>query len=215
VREFADTRLWCLHHIGPDDVHPAPDFATAQAWADYANAELCKGFEDISRFVVAIWPWAPESHADNLSHSIAGWTLPTPAPSDQAVNFDMSPHDDPEFVAAWLKMEERCYLWSEGNIEKAHLGWLMARAALSGDAPAFSDRAGLIEAFQKLRTTAVLLLNNSEGCAANHYGGDMQVFGMPQWLVDCRADIELATSLIASAAPTAPTLTAGEGGGDD
>ena len=76
-----DTRLWCLHHIGPDDVHPAPDFATAQAWANYAN-EAYSGFADISRFVVAVWPWSSSAHAEGLQEAIEGWSAPvkdTPA----------------------------------------------------------------------------------------------------------------------------------------
>lgn len=70
-----DTRLWCLHHIGPDDVHPAPDFATAQKWADWANRRFAE-HSDLSRFVVAIWPWSAERHAEGLAKSIEEWTLP-------------------------------------------------------------------------------------------------------------------------------------------
>lgn len=75
-----DTRLWCLHHIGPDDVHPAPDFETAQKWADWANRRFAE-HSDLSRFVVAIWPWSAERHAEGLAKSIEEWTLP-------AVGFD-------------------------------------------------------------------------------------------------------------------------------
>lgn len=71
-----DPRLWCLHHIGPDDVHPAPDFATAQKWADWANRRFAE-HSDLSRFVVAIWPWSAERHADGLAKSVEEWTLPT------------------------------------------------------------------------------------------------------------------------------------------
>lgn len=70
-----DTRLWCLHHIGPDDMHPAPDFATAQKWADYSNRAFAK-YADISRFVVALWPWAAATHAEGLEQSIKDWALP-------------------------------------------------------------------------------------------------------------------------------------------
>jgi len=72
---MSDQRLWCMHHIGPDDVYPAPDFATAQKWADWANDAFAE-HADISRFVVAVWPWDAESHAAGLDESIAGWTLP-------------------------------------------------------------------------------------------------------------------------------------------
>lgn len=73
-----DQRLWCLHHIGPDDVHPAPDFATAQEWANHAN-EFSQQYAGISRFVVAVWPWTAKLHADGLEASIADWS-PVPAP---------------------------------------------------------------------------------------------------------------------------------------
>ena len=71
----SDTRLWCLHHIGPDEVHPAPDFDTAWRWAEWANKRFADA-ADISRFTVAIWPWSPGRHADGIANSIADWTLP-------------------------------------------------------------------------------------------------------------------------------------------
>ena len=43
------------------------------------------------------------------------------------VDFDLAPENDPEFMAAWFQMQRRGYQWSEGNIAKAHLGWVMAR----------------------------------------------------------------------------------------
>lgn len=70
-----DTRLWCLHHIGADDIHAAPDFETAQAWANWANGQFAE-HADISRFVVAVWPWTADDHAENLPRSIAEWTVP-------------------------------------------------------------------------------------------------------------------------------------------
>lgn len=69
-----DTRLWCLHHIGPDEVHPAPDFATAQRWVDWANTTFAE-HADISRFVVAVWPWSAEKHRNGLKWAIMQWTL--------------------------------------------------------------------------------------------------------------------------------------------
>lgn len=47
--------------------------------------------------------------------------------------------DDPAFIAAWRLMEARGYQWSDGNIEKAHLGWLMARASQSRELAALRD----------------------------------------------------------------------------
>jgi len=80
-----DTRLWCLHHIGADDVYPAPDFATAQKWADWANRHFAD-HADISRFVVAVWPHAAESHAAGLDRAISEWTVPNEPPSVNASN---------------------------------------------------------------------------------------------------------------------------------
>lgn len=70
-----DTRLWCLHHIGADEVHPAPDFSTAQTWADWANKQFSE-HADISRFVVAVWPHSAERHAAWLIKALDEWTLP-------------------------------------------------------------------------------------------------------------------------------------------
>lgn len=42
----------------------------------------------------------------------------------------------------------------------------------------------------KARTSALLAIQNSEGCAASHYGHDHEQHGMPGWLKDCRADVE-------------------------
>lgn len=70
-----DTRLWCLHHIGADEVYPAPDFATAQKWADWANKRFSE-HADISRFVVAVWPHNADRHAAWLIKALDERTLP-------------------------------------------------------------------------------------------------------------------------------------------
>lgn len=77
----SDTKLWCLHHIGADEVHPAPDFETAWKWAEWANKRFADA-ADICRFTVAIWPWSPEGHADGLAKSVEDWTVPE-APFDE------------------------------------------------------------------------------------------------------------------------------------
>ncbi len=43
---------------------------------------------------------------------------------------------------------------------------------------------------RKARTSALLAIQNSEGCAVNHFGGDHELHGMPGWLADCRMDVE-------------------------
>ncbi|MFK4871615.1 hypothetical protein [Novosphingobium sp. ZW T3_23] len=93
-----DTRLWCLHHIGPDDVHAAPDFATAQTWANQAN-EFSQEYAGISRFVVAVWPWTADDHAENLPRSIAEWTVP-------AASLPAASEGEP---AAWLVVSSSSY----------------------------------------------------------------------------------------------------------
>lgn len=46
-----------------------------------------------------------------------------------AILADESPaDDDAAFVTVWLQLEARGYLWSESNVEKAHVGWQLARA---------------------------------------------------------------------------------------
>ena len=62
-----------------------------------------------------------------------------------------------------------------------------------------ADKARIAElerAGETLRREAFLQLQNSEGCAANHYGGDCNQFGMPQWLIDSRFRIETAATVI-------------------
>lgn len=58
--------------------------------------------------------------------------------------------DDFEFSVAWQKMEAKGYQWSEDDIEKAHLGWLMAR-----DNPPASV-AAMIEALKAMVDEAVI-----------------------------------------------------------
>lgn len=73
--------LWCMHVIGPDDVHAAPDKETAQNWADWLNAEAAKsaamiGEDDpMVKATVAPWPYSAESHADDLPRAVAIFAL--------------------------------------------------------------------------------------------------------------------------------------------
>jgi hypothetical protein len=72
-------RLWCMHVIGPDDVHAAPDQQTAQAWADELNASIARRMSEMEpdedtpsvRAEAAEWPWSPEAHAENLAKGLA------------------------------------------------------------------------------------------------------------------------------------------------
>lgn len=101
-----DTRLWCLHHIGADDIYPAPDFATAQNWADWANTHFAD-HADISRFVVAVWPHAASNHAAGLENSVRQWTVPAEATVKQSLTVGERPNPDwPAATAALVALAE-------------------------------------------------------------------------------------------------------------
>lgn len=76
------TELYCLHVLGMDDVHPAPDRKTAQLWATqwtlfwHDQHPDPHPFDPIVSYVVAPWPWDDESHAAGLAQSIADNTFP-------------------------------------------------------------------------------------------------------------------------------------------
>lgn len=80
------TILWCCHVRGPDDVHAAPDYATALAWADMLTemdrAATHDGngvFGNLTPFMNAVpapWPWSAEAHAADLPKSIAYFSPP-------------------------------------------------------------------------------------------------------------------------------------------
>ncbi len=55
---------------------------------------------------------------------------------------------------------------------------------------------GLKAALKELRLTSVILLQNAEGCAVNHYGADFSLHGEPGWLRDCRISIKKAEALL-------------------
>lgn len=73
--------LWCMHVVGPDDVHAAPDFWMALAWATEINAALGKravvenwaADEHMPHTyaVPARWPWSAELHAEDLAKGLA------------------------------------------------------------------------------------------------------------------------------------------------
>jgi hypothetical protein len=73
--------LWCLHVLGPDDVFPAPDRATAQLWAaqwtlwNLRHDPNPDGLDPVVNWAVAPWPHSSETHADGLASSIAANTF--------------------------------------------------------------------------------------------------------------------------------------------
>ena len=75
-----------MHVIGPDDIYPAPDHATAVQWCAYLNSEIAPKVPSVLCVAVpAIWTGTAEEHADGLAEAIKGWAVPTaPAPSSLA-----------------------------------------------------------------------------------------------------------------------------------
>lgn len=57
----------------------------------------------------------------------------------------------------------------------------------------------LLEALESMVREASMLLQNAEGCAANHYGEDFELHGEPQWITDSRARIVQARAAISKA----------------
>ena len=86
--------LWMMHVIGPDDIYPAPDHATAVEWCAALNASTPKN-DVLCVAVPAIWIGTPEAHAEGLSEAVEGWTSPRqrPAPT-AAVEASGSERDD-------------------------------------------------------------------------------------------------------------------------
>lgn len=67
--------LWCLHIVGPDDVHPAPSREHAQRAADLFNAAFADK-RDLMHAVASPWPHTPASHAKSVDRFIADWMVP-------------------------------------------------------------------------------------------------------------------------------------------
>ena len=69
--------LWCCHVRGPDDVLPAPDYATALRWADLCleiDRVTARENDDNWPYLSAVpapWPHSPALHAEYLPKSEA------------------------------------------------------------------------------------------------------------------------------------------------
>lgn len=78
-REGVD--LWCMHILGPNEVHAAPDFWTALAWASELSAAIAgRAIKENwaaddnylnTQAVAARWPWSAEEHAKCLTKELA------------------------------------------------------------------------------------------------------------------------------------------------
>lgn len=77
----AGVGLWCMHVAGPDDIHAAPDFWTALAWAAELNGFIAKRAiagkwaEDdnwpLTQATVQPWPGTAEDHGWRLAKELA------------------------------------------------------------------------------------------------------------------------------------------------
>lgn len=70
--------LWCVHIIGPDDVIAFPDKASAEREAALINDAMTRFIAvrepddnwPTLKAVAAVWPWSPETHAEDLARNI-------------------------------------------------------------------------------------------------------------------------------------------------
>ncbi len=133
--DVADTRLWCMHVSGMDEVHPAPDRATAQRWAARWTADFARRVPDpgpsdpVMNFTVQEWPWSPQKHADGLANSIAGNTWP-----------DDGDIDDLDSPAARLDMVHAALL---GIVENPSRAAALAKAGLDFITLTAAERAAM------------------------------------------------------------------------
>lgn len=74
-RKIGD-KLWCLHIIGPDDVHPAPSKEEAERAAMWVNAKFSDVKDVLIKAEVIEWPHSPESHSRSVSDFSKLWAIP-------------------------------------------------------------------------------------------------------------------------------------------
>lgn len=60
--------LWCVHVLGPDDVHAAPSKVEAERAAAHLSAywKSSRPDDDLVSFEVIPWPHSAESHAESV-----------------------------------------------------------------------------------------------------------------------------------------------------
>lgn len=65
--------LWCMHVIGPDDLHAARDYDdAARMVAELLAALAADGRSDVTCLpTVAVWPWGAEAHSRALAKTNA------------------------------------------------------------------------------------------------------------------------------------------------
>lgn len=72
--------LWCLHILGPDDIHAAPSKEHAERAAERFNeiyGPVAASAGVMCRAVAAPWPHSPESHAEDVGLFEANWLQPS------------------------------------------------------------------------------------------------------------------------------------------
>ncbi len=128
--------LWMMHVIGPDDIYPAPDHATAVEWCAYLNQEIAPTVPGVLCVAVpAIWTGTAEEHAEGLPEAIKGWTHTlTAAPVREEGGAVV------EDVADTLRSVS-CDLANAGGKWKPHSDDLMAAALRLEAALATSEEA--------------------------------------------------------------------------
>lgn len=118
-----DETIWCLHILGPDDVHAAPSKAYAEVAADLHNARFSKATKEsgvMCKAVVAPWPHDSASHARGLANFVSNWIAPQPAAPVVKESLTVA---DPVKVPSDLDVSRLADQWgisSDGRGIKAH-----------------------------------------------------------------------------------------------
>ncbi|WP_278070507.1 hypothetical protein [Brevundimonas sanguinis] len=153
--------LWMMHVIGPDDIYPAPDHATAVEWCAYLNSEIAPKVPSVLCVAVpAIWTGTAEEHAEGMPEAIRGWSRPPAAPAPEGgavskacVDFQEAIDDFEADVAdVMAEGSERADLWDrEITVNIDALKTVMSAAlATREEAPAEDDaRRKLIQCIEQ------------------------------------------------------------------
>lgn len=124
---------------------------------------LRREFHDLTRALPI--PEAPASVEPVVGSGLG--TIPDGA-LDAILGIERDADNDAEFMAVWFQLEARGYLWSESNVNKAHLGWMLARAA--PPSPGFGG-GDLREAREVI---AYSVIEGSAGIRAAEHAKDFQ-----------------------------------------
>jgi hypothetical protein len=149
--------LWMMHVIGPDDIYPAPDHATAVQWCAYLNSEIAPKVPDVLCVgVPAIWTGTADEHAEGLAEAINGWTVPA-APALSTAETVVVPVEPTEaMLNAWTDAVGAGIFGTNGDDGKPHDEYMRdAYRAMLSAAPAREPEGGAVEAFDRIHRFAV------------------------------------------------------------